>query len=314
MSDDSKILKLKRRQEKRAKRLEKNLSRRQKSLGKRLSRSKTGDFLVGLVLVLFAAGMGAPLLYVISTAFKPIEELFLFPPRFFPIRPTLRNFTDLGIAIESSFVPFSRYVFNSMLIAVTSTVGHVIIASMCAYPLALHRFRYKNLIFQIIVMSLMFSGFVVGIPRFMLMNYVGILDTYWAVILPAIGSSLGLYLMKQFMEQIPSSVLESARIDGASEMRALWQIVMPMVKPAWLTLTLFSFNASWSDSYAAGLYIQDAALRPIPLLQRYVAAGGIMRAGAGSAFALIMLAPPIIVFIITQSNVIETMKSSGMKE
>ena len=305
---------LRKRQQKKNIKFEKQHNKRIKRLNKRISRSKVGDFFVMLVLTLFAVAMGAPLLYVISTAFKPIEELFLFPPRFFPIRPTLRNFTDLSIAVESSFVPFSRYLFNSIFIATTSTVGHVLIASMCAYPLALHKFKYRNAIFQIIVLSLMFSGFVIGIPRFMLMNRVGMLDTYWALILPAIGGSLGLYLMKQFMEQIPSSVLESARIDGASEMRVLWQIVMPMVKPAWLTLTLFAFMASWGDSYSAGLYLENAALRPVPLLQRYVAAGGIMRAGAGSAFGLIMLIPPILTFIITQSNVIETMKSSGLKE
>ncbi|MCL1786899.1 MAG: carbohydrate ABC transporter permease [Defluviitaleaceae bacterium] len=306
---------LKKRQAAKNRRFDKQHNRRTKrSSGKRLARSKFGDFMVMLVLVIFAVAMGAPLLFVVSTAFKPIEELFLFPPRFFPINPTFRNFTDLGIAIEASFMPFSRYLFNSIFIAVTSTGGHVIIASMCAFPLALHKFRYRNAIFQIIVLSLMFSGFVIGIPRFMLMNQVGMLDSYWAVILPAIGGSLGLYLMKQFMEQIPASVLESARIDGAGEMRVLWQIVMPMVKPAWLTLILFSFNASWGDSYSAGLYLQNAALRPVPMLQRYIAAGGIMRAGAGSAFGLIMLLPPIITFIITQSNVIETMKSSGLKE
>ena len=305
---------LRRRQQAKNRRFDKQHNRRQKRSSKRLARSKFGDVMVMLVLVLFAVGMGAPLLFVISTAFKPIEELFLFPPRFFPIRPTFRNFTDLGIAIEASFMPFSRYLFNSIFIAVTATTGHVIVASMCAYPLALHKFKYRNTVFQIVVLSLMFSGFVIGIPRFMLMNQVGMLDSYWAVILPSIGGSLGLYLMKQFMEQIPSSVLESARIDGASEMRVLWRIVMPMVKPAWLTLILFSFNASWGDSYSAGLYLQNAALRPVPMLQRYIAAGGIMRAGAGSAFALIMLLPPILTFIITQSNVIETMKSSGLKE
>jgi len=160
----------------------------------------------------------------------------------------------------------------------------------------------------------MFSGFVIAIPRFMLMNMTGMLNNYSALILPGIAGSMGLYLMKQFMEQIPDSLLESARIDGAGEFRTLISIVMPIVKPAWLTLTLLTFIAVWGDSDTAALYIHNEAYKPVPLVQRYISAGGIMRVGANSAFGFIMMLPPLTIFIITQSNVIETMKSSGMKD
>ncbi len=281
---------------------------------KRLSRSRAGSVALGLLLAVFAAFMALPLVYTVSTAFKPIDELFLFPPRFFAIRPTLRNFTDLMISLRASYVPFSRYLFNSVLVTVVATAGHIVLSALCAYPLAKHRFRYRNAIFQMIVLSLMFSPFVVGIPRYMIMQKTGMLDNYAALILPALAGSLGLYLLKQFMEQVPDAIIESARMDGAGEMRVLWNIVMPMVKPAWLTLILLSVNATWNDAYSGALYIHNEALKPMPLLQAYVSSAGFVRTGATAAFSLIMLLLPVGTFVLSQSNVIETMKSSGMKE
>ena len=266
------------------------------------------------MLALFAAFMALPLVYTVSTAFKPIDELFLFPPRFFARRPTTRNFADLMVSLRNSAVPFSRYIFNSVFITAATTVGHIVLSAMCAFPLAKHNFKMRGVIFQMIVLSLMFSPFVIGIPRFMLMSKSGMLNGYQSLILPGLAGSLGLYLLKQFMEQVPDSVLESARIDGASEMRALWAIVMPMVKPAWLTLILLSVNATWNDGYSAALYIHNESMKPMALLQNYIQQAGIIRAGATSAFSLLMLLPPIVTFTLSQSNVIETMKSSGIKE
>ena len=281
---------------------------------KRISRSTAGDIALALLLGTFAIFMSLPLVYTISTAFKPIEELFLFPPRFFATNPTLRNFSDLIISLRSSYVPFTRYLFNSIVITVGATAGHIFLSAMCAYPLAKHRFRWRNTIFQMIVLSLMFSSFVIGIPRYMIMSRLKMLDNYSALILPAIASTLGLYLLKQFMEQIPDSVLESARLDGAGEMTILWQIVMPMVKPAWLTLILLSVNATWNDSYSASLYVRNEALKPMSLLQGYIASAGFVRTGASAAFSVVMLILPVTTFILSQSNVIETMKASGIKE
>ncbi len=289
-------------------------SRRLRAKTRRISRSTAGDIALMLLLAAFAAFMALPLVYTISTAFKPIDELFLYPPRFFAIHPTLRNFTDLIISLRSSFIPFTRYLFNSVLVTVLATVGHIVLSAMCAYPLAKHRFRYRNAIFQMIVLSLMFSPFVIGIPRYMIMHQIRILDSYWALLLPAMSSSLGLYLLKQFMEQVPDSILESARIDGAKEMRILWSVVMPTVKPAWLTLILLSVNATWNDAYSGALYLHNEALKPMSVVQAYLMSAGFMRAGALAAFMLIMLVLPIGTFILSQSNVIETMKSSGIKE
>ena len=287
--------------------------RRVKKL-RRLSRSRAGNITIIIILGIFALFMSLPLVYSISMAFKPIDELFLYPPRFFPMKPTLRNFTDLMISFNTSVVPFSRYMFNSVLVTGAATAGHVIIAAMCAYPLAKHKFRYRNAIFSAVVLSLLFSTWVLGIPRFVVMSKTGLLNHYGSLILPAMASSLGLYLLKQFMEQVPDSILESARIDGAGEFRILWGIVMPTVKPAWLTLILLSVRDNWNDEYSPTLYIFNEAFKPVTMVKRYIFAAGFVRVGAYSAFSLIMLLPPILIFILSQSNVIETMKSSGMKE
>lgn len=278
-----------------------------------LNRSLWGNIIVIIVLSLVAVFMALPLLYSIMNAFKPLDELFLFPPRFFVLRPTLKNFKDLFYLMSNSFVPFSRYIFNSVFISILGTAGHVLIASMAAYPLAKHKFPGSRFLFNLVIFSLMFSGYVTNIPRFIILSNLRLLDTYWALILPYIGATLGLFLMKQFMEQIPDSLIESARIDGANELRIWWYIIMPNVKPAWLTLILFAFRDIWNDAYTPSLYIHNEALKPFSLALSYVQQGGFVRAGATAAAAVLMMMPSIIVFILTQSNVMETMKSAGIK-
>jgi ABC-type glycerol-3-phosphate transport system permease component len=225
------------------------------SMPKRLNRS----FSVDMALLVLLAGVGTfmalPLVYIVSNAFKPLDEIFLFPPRFFVRNPTLDNFSDLFNIFEDSWVPFTRYMFNTFFIAIVGTAGHVLIASAAAYPLAKYKFLGKNVLFSMVVFSLMFSPHVTAIPNYMTKSWLGMIDTYWAIIIPAFGYTLGLYLMKQFMEQIPDALIEAAKIDGASEYRIFWQIVMPIVRPAWLTLIIFSFQQLWTVG-ATALHIQ----------------------------------------------------------
>jgi putative chitobiose transport system permease protein len=279
-------------------------------------RSAWGNILITAMLSLTAIFMALPLVYTVSVAFKPIDELFLFPPRFFVMRPTLKNFNDLFLVMGNSFVPFTRYLFNSFTVTILGTASYVVVASMAAYPLAKHKFPGSRFIFSLIVLSLMFSAYVTGIPRFMILSKLGWLNSYAALIVPGLAGTLGLYLMKQFMEQIPDSLIESARIDGARERKILWLVIMPNVKPAWLTLTLLTFKDLWGDTYSPALYIHHESLKTLPLALSYFNAltAGIARAGAAAAAGLLVLLPPILIFILTQSNVIETMKSSGMKE
>ncbi|RAP78685.1 carbohydrate ABC transporter permease [Paenibacillus montanisoli] len=282
---------------------------------KRLNRSWSVDILLFLLLAGVAAFMSLPLVYTINRAFMPLDEIFAFPPRFIVRNPNFKNFTDLVNIFSDSWVPFSRYVFNTFFIAITGTTGHVIIASAAAYSLAKAKFPFRNVLFSLVVMSLMFTPYVTQVPNYMTISWLGLINTYWAILLPAFASTLGLYLMKQFMEQIPDALIEAAKIDGASEYRIFWQIVMPIVKPAWMTLIIFSLQSLWTNgSVTSHKYIYSEQLRTVDAVFGQIASGGIARTGPVAAVTLLMMSVPIIVFIVTQSRVIETMSTSGLKE
>ena len=283
-----------------------------KSSGNRLNRSVAGNSLLFTLMGIFGVLMALPLVMIVNNALKPLDELFQYPPKLFVRNPTLDNFVDLFVAMNSSWVPFSRYLLNTVIITVGGTGGHVILASLAAYPLSKHNFRGKTLLFDMVVLSMMFSWTVTQIPNYMIISWLGINNTYLALILPACSYGMGLYLMKQFMDQIPNSLLESARLDGASEFRVFMTIVMPNVKPAWLTLAIFQFQQMWGNTGA--MFLRDEELKPLQYSLQQIAAGGTARAGASAAVTLIIAAIPIIFFLICQSNVLETMTTSGMKE
>ncbi len=278
----------------------------------KVNRSHAGNFLVFFFVFLLGLFIALPMLYAIGNAFKPLNELWLYPPPLLPRRPTLDNFKDLFGLMQNSWVPISRYLFNTVFITVLGTAGHVLFASMCAYPLAKHRFPGSRFIFKVIFFSLMFSTAVTSIPSYLVMVKLGWIDTYAALIVPPIGGAFGLYLMKQFMEQIHDSLLEAAKIDGASEWRIFWSIVMAQVKPAWLTLIVFSVQGLWNLGSSNIIYSEQ--LKTFPYAVSQIVAGGVARAGASSAVMVVMMIVPICVFLFSQSNIIETMTSSGVKE
>lgn len=279
---------------------------------KRVNRSFWGSFSLFVLLAAFGAFMILPLIYAINNAFKPLDEIFMFPPTLFVRNPTMNNFIDLMNLLGNSWVPFSRYIFNTVFITGMGIIGHVLLASAAAYPLAKHKFPGKGFMFIIVVLSLMFTPAVTAIPTYMIMSWLGLIDTYWAVIIPAFAYSLGLYLMKQFMEQIPDVLLEAAKIDGASEYRIFWTIVMPNVKPAWLTLIILLFQILWGSDGNGFIYSEQ--LKSLHFAANQIVQGGIARAGAAAAVALILMSVPITLFIFSQSRIIETMATSGMKD
>ena len=278
-----------------------------------LSRSAGGDAGITFLLVVLGAFMFLPMVYVIMQALKPLDELWMYPPRFNVMNPTLKNFKDLFVLMNTSWVPFSRYVFNTVFISVAGTFGHLFLASLCAYALAKIKFPGRNFMFKTVEMSLMFHSTITAVCSFFIMATFQWIDPYWAIIVPAWCSTLGLYLMKQFMDtNVTDAVLESARLAGASELRTFWVIAMPMVKPAWLTLIIFSFQGLWNAG--GSIYIYSEQLKSFNYAIGQILAGGIKRAGAGGASLVLMMSVPIIVFVISQSNIIETMGSSGMKD
>lgn len=276
------------------------------------NRSWWGNLLVFLFLAVFGLFFIFPIFYSVLNAFKPLEEILIFPPRMYVKNPTLDNFLELAMLMEDSWVPLSRYLFNSIVVSVVGTAGHLLLSSMAAYPMAKIHFPGRKGFQKLIVMSLLFSSSVTYIPMYIVMDQLNLIDNQFAIILPAWQSSLGLYLMMNFMTNLPDSMLEAARIDGASEFRIYWQIVMPNVKPAWMTLIIFSFQAMWNNTGASYLYSEE--LKMLPSIIGTITAGGVRRTGVSAAAALLMMLPPILIFVFSQNNVIETMSSSGLKE
>ena len=267
-----------------------------------------------IILVAFTA---LPIVYVVSTAFKPLDELFLFPPRFLVRRPTLKNFIDLTLALEGMTVPFLRYVFNSLLTTIITVICTVVVSSMGAYSLVKHKPPGAKTIFNIILAALMFSPHVTQIPRYMVINSMGLVNSYLALILPNIAVAYNIFLMKQFIEQFPDELIESARLDGANEWDIFVKIVMPSLTPAWSTLVVFSFISSWNDYISPLIYITSQAKRTLPIALQTLAGGpatmSIARAGAVAAATFIMLVPVIVLFTLMQRKVMETMIHSGIK-
>ena len=278
-----------------------------------LNRSAGGDTAISIILTIFGVFMFLPMLYILMNSVKPMAELWIYPPRFYVVSPTLNNFKSLFSLMGDSWVPFSRYIFNTVFISVVGTFGNLMLSSMAAYALAKIPFPGHKWMFKLVRTALMFSSTVTSIANFITMSFLGWIDTYWAIIIPAFGSTLGLYLMKQFMDSnVSSAVLESARLDGASEMKTVWVIAMPMVKPAWLTLIIYCFQGLWNAG--ASPYVYSEELKTLNYAIGQITAGGVARAGASAAATVVMMMVPILVFVISQSNIIETMGTSGMKD
>ena len=278
-----------------------------------LSRSAGGDFGITIFLIILGVIMFLPLYYVVIQSFKPLDELFYYPPKFYVINPTWDNFTSLFTLMSESWVPFSRYIFNTVFITFCGTLGNLVLSSLCAYALSKIPFPGRKFFFQLVEKSLMIGSTVGSIITFIIISWLGLMDNYLAIILPAWSSTLGLYLMKNFMDSnISTSILESARLDGAGEFRTFWSIAMPMVKPAWLTLIIYSFQGLWNSG--ASIFIHSEELKTLNYAITQILSAGIVRSGAQAASGVIMMAVPIIVFVVSQSKIIETMGTSGMKD
>lgn len=279
---------------------------------RRPNRSLGGDLGIYLMLAAVACLMAFPLVFAVSSALKPLDELFRFPPTIFPKHPTVDNFSDLIVTMGQSWVPFSRYILNTVFITAVGTFGHLVIASMAAFVLAKYDFPGGRLFFAVVTTALMFSGYVTGIPNYVIMSKLNMIDTYWALLLPAFAAPIGLFMMKQFMEGLPTALIEAAKIDGANTMRIFWSIVMPNVKPAWLTVIIFSVQSLWNTSASTVIYSE--AKKTLVYALQQIQAGGIARTGQAAAVTVVVMAVPIIIFVLSQSQILETMASSGIKD
>lgn len=281
-------------------------------VGRRQTHSIYGDVILFLFLAVLGAFMLLPFIYAISQSLKPIEELFVFPPKFFVRNPTMDNFINLFQRTNNMWVPFERYIVNSIIITVLGTFGGVVFPAMAAFPLAKFKFPGSRIYEAMIMLALLFVYEVTYVPQYVVISSLKLIDTPWAVILPAMANTLGLYLMKQFMSQIPDTLLDAASVDGASTARQFWYVVMPNIKPAWITAAILMFQALWNRDTST--YIFSEQLKNLPAMFRQISSTStIATVGIGAAAAVLLMIPPIVVFIFAQSRMLETMAHSGIK-
>jgi ABC-type glycerol-3-phosphate transport system permease component len=269
-----------------------------------------------LIITLLALFTLLPIVYMVSTALKPLEEMFLYPPRFFVRHPTLRNFAELLLAIDALSVPFARYVFNSLFVAAATVGASLVLSSMAAYPLAKYpRMPGGRLFFAVVISTLMFAPEVTQIPRYLIVDRLNLIDTYAGLIIPSLAGSYGLFLMKQFMEQLPVEMIEAAKMDGASEWAVFWKVVMPLVRPAWITLIIFSFIGTWNDFFTPLIFTRSEQMKTLPLAMSSIGGGPgvVARWGAVAAASLVVTVPTFVIFVLLQRYVMETMSYSGIK-
>ena len=242
-----------------------------------------------------------------------VYELLIFPPRFLVHRPTIGNYTILPDLMASLKVPLSRYVFNSVVISFFTTFIYIYVALMAAYAISKGTFKGRNAIFWTVQFALMFNAYTLAVPQYLIFSKLGLIDTYWIYILPPMASTMGVFLGKQYIEgYVPDALLEAAKIDGANQFKVFWSIVMPTIKPIWLTLLLFTFRDIWSAVPSGKIFSEQ--LKILPQVVTQITAGGVARSGSAMAVTVIMMIPPIIVFLVSQSSVAESMSSAGIKE
>lgn len=280
---------------------------------KKYTRSKFGNFVFVFFLVALGLFSVLPLIYSIITSFKPLEELLKFPPPFYVVRPTLQNYRALPGLLSNLSVPLSRYIFNSLFVTVSATVLYVFVATMAAFALAKSKIKGKAVFFVIVQFALLFNGTTLSVPLYLIYSWLGIVDTYWVMIIPYAATSMGVFLMKQYMESaIPDALLEAGEIDGAGPIRIFFQIAVPIVKPCLLTLMMFGFRDVWAAIPDGTIF--NESLKTLPTIMSQITAGGIARQGSAMAVTVIMMIPPILVYVVSQSNVMEAMSSAGIKE
>lgn len=280
---------------------------------RKYTRSKAGNFFFFFLLILGGVFMAFPLFYCVITSLKPLEELLIFPPKFIVQRPTLENYKVLPALLSNLEVPLSRYTFNSLYIAIVSTVFSIFASSMAAFIFSKSKIKGGKIMFTIVQVMLLYSAVTLSVPQYLVFSGLKIIDTPWAYILPAIPSSVGCFLMKQFIDaNVPDALLEAARIDGAGMFTIYWKVVMPLIKPAWMTVLLFSFQGMWATIPSGTVFSE--VHKTLPYVMSSISAAGVARAGSAMAITVILMIPPILVFLVTQSNVLETMSSSGIKE
>ncbi|WP_347568078.1 carbohydrate ABC transporter permease [Peloplasma aerotolerans] len=268
-----------------------------------------------MILIPILLLMVLPIIFIISHAFKPLDELYAYPPRFFASRVTFDNFRQLMNASQQSGIPFGRYLFNSLMSASIVIFLSLLLSSLAAFAFSFLDFKGKKWLFAANQVAIMFVAIAVAVPRYIVMNVLGVTNSFAAHIVPLIAMPVGVFLLKQFMDQIPRELHDAAKIDGANRFQIYRMIVLPLVKPALATIAILAFQSAWNNVETSQLFISDEALKTLPYYFSTLTLGtsGIAAQGMAAAASLIIFLPNIILFIILQKNVMNTMAHSGLK-
>lgn len=288
-----------------------NISR-MKASNKQAGKKAGGTVFIFILLFVLGAFMILPIYLTLVMSVKPVEELFVFPPKLYTLNPTLDNFKDMFDTLNEMWVPFSRYVFNSVFVTAAVTVSQCVFSAMAAFVLAKYKFPGSRFLNSVIIIALLYQSNVIYIMQYIVMNKLHLINTYWALILPSVASPICVFLMRQSISHLPDSIIESAKVDGAGAFTICWKIVMPNQKPALMTLIIFAFQAAWNIQ--GGSFVYDESLKTLPTVVQQAAESGLARAGVAMASSVFMLLPPVIIFMAAQKYVIETMAYSGIKE
>lgn len=287
-------------------------SKGQKINPKKFERGQLKIILIILPLVIF---MGMPIIFIINHAFKPMEELFAFPPTFFVKNATLDNFTKLMKFSDSSGIPLSRYIFNSLLVTVITVGAALLLTTLSAFALSKIKFKGRNTLTQINQIAIMFVSTAVLIPRYMVICNLGLIDNLFAHILPLVAMPVALFLVKQFVDQIPDSLLEAAYMDGATDLDIYLKVILPMIKPAIATASILVFQQVWTNMETSSYFFNDDSMKTLTFYMNTLVNANNTVAGQGmsAAASLIMFVPNLVLFIILQNKVMNTMANSGIK-
>lgn len=279
---------------------------------KKFEPSQLKIIVIILPLVIF---MAMPIIFIANHAFKPMEELFAFPPTFFVKNATGENFTKLVKFSNTSGIPLARYIFNSLIVTAVTVGASILLTTMAAFALAKIKFKARDILVQINQIAIMFVSTAVLIPRYLVICRLHMINTFWAHILPLLAMPVALFLVKQFVEQVPDSLLEAAYMDGATDWQVYWKVIIPMIRPAIATASILVFQQVWTNMETSNYFINDDSMKTLTFYMNTLVNANNTVAGQGMAAAatLIMFVPNLLLFIILQNKVMNTMASSGIK-
>lgn len=270
---------------------------------------KVGAFLIHAVLILIAVITLVPLFWMVSASFMPTGQASTFPPPFFPKEFTVEHYASLFSRLN-----LARYLFNSAFLAIAVTVISLVFNSMAGYAFAKYRFRGRDSLFKLLIASMVIPSQVTMLPLFLMLNKMGVVNTYMGVIIPGMAGIFGIFLIRQFALSIPDSLIEAARIDGASDFRIYWSLILPLCRPVLITLAIFTFMGTWNDFLWPLIVMTDDSMYTLPVALANLSLEHVQDTELMMAGSVMTIAPVLLLFAAVQKYYIRGIMAGGLKE